>query len=193
MVLVEVGDDEPGVGNQAHMPAAFLRLLHSLQYFGQVIPAGTLFAALSAFQSAPQARSRAYSACRPSVGFLVAAGAGFAAAVGATGVVAGAAAAGFGASALHFATYAFSVILAASFAALLALHSSSQAFTVFFCASEGVEENERPEKITAEHTISTVRLFMSQLQFVPASFNVCFCANAAGRLQRFIESDIYGS
>ena len=140
----------------------------------------------------PQARSRAYSACRPSVGFLVA-GAIFAAAVGATGVVAGAAAAGFSASPLHFATYAFSVILAASFAALLALHSSSQAFTVFFCASEGVEENARPEKITAEHTISTVRLFMSQLQFVPASFYVCFCANAAGRLQRFIESDIYGS
>ena len=81
MVLVEVGDDEPSVGDQAHMPAAFLRLLHSLQYFGQVIPVGTLFAALSAFQSAPQARSRAYSACRPSVGFLVA-GAGFAAAVG---------------------------------------------------------------------------------------------------------------
>jgi hypothetical protein len=192
MVLVEVGDDEPDVGNQAHMPAAFLRLLHSLQYLGQVIPAGTLFAALSAFQSAPQARSRAYSACRPSVGFLVA-GAGFAAAVGATGVVAGAAAAGFAASPLHFPTYAFSVILAASFAVLLALHSSSQAFTVFFCASEGVEENARPEKITAEHTISTVRLFMSQLQFVPASFYVCFCANAAGRLQRFIESDIYGS
>ena len=97
------------------MPAAFLRLLHSLQYFGQVIPAGTLFAALSAFQSAPQARSRAYSACLPSVGFLAAAGAGLAAAVGATGAVAGAAAAGFAASPLHFATYAFSVILAASF------------------------------------------------------------------------------
>ena len=119
--------------------------------------------------------------CLPaSVGFLVAAGAGLAAAVGATGAVAGAAAAGFAASPLHFATYAFSVILAASFAALLALHSSSQAFTVFFCASEGVAENARPEKITAEHTISTVRLFMPQLQFVPVSFCVCFFANAAG-------------
>src|SRR5262245_16295509 len=41
---------------QVHIPAAFLRLLHSLQYFGQVIPAGTFPAALSAFQSAPQAR-----------------------------------------------------------------------------------------------------------------------------------------
>jgi hypothetical protein len=36
-------------------------------------------------------------------------------------------------------------------------------------------------------------LFMPQLQFVPVSFSVCFFANAAGRLQRFIESDIYGS
>lgn len=127
------------------MPAAFLRLLHSLQYFGQVIPAGTLFAALSAFQSAPQARSRAYSACRPSVGFLVA-GAGFAAAVGATGVVAGAAAAGFAASPLHFPTYAFSVILAASFAVLLALHSSSQAFTVFSARAKALKRMQGPKK-----------------------------------------------
>ena len=72
-----------------------------------------------------------------------------------------AAAAGFSALALHLATYAFSVILAASFAALLALHSSSQALIVFFCAKEGVAENARPEKIRAEHTISPNRLFIA--------------------------------
>ena len=114
--------------------------------FRQVIPAGTLFAALSAFQSGA-AGSFASIFSFPAVGrFLVAAGAGLAAAVGATGAVAGAAA-GFAASPLHFATYAFSVILAALFAAFLFLHSSSQAFTVFFCASEGVAESARPEKI----------------------------------------------
>ena len=124
------------------------------------MPAGILFAALSAFQSAAQARSRAYSACRPSAGFLVAAGVIFVVAAGAAGA-AGAADAGFSASALHLATYAFSVILAASFAALLALHSSSQALIVFFCANEGVAENARPEKIRAEHTISHHRLFIA--------------------------------
>jgi hypothetical protein len=149
-------------------------LSHSLQYFGQVIPAGIFPAAFSAFQSAAQARSRAYSACRPSAGFFTAAGADFGAAAGAAGTAGVVAAAGFSASALHFATYAFSVILAASFAALLALHSSSQAFTVFFCANEGVAENARPEKITAEHTRSTNRLFMSQLQIGPIEFGLCF-------------------
>ena len=128
------------------MPAAFLRLLHSLQYFGQVIPAGTLFAALSAFQSAPQARSRAYSACLPSVGFLVAAGAGLAAAVGATGAVAGAAAAGFAASPLHFATYAFSVILAAPFAALLALDSSHRPLPFFSARAKALQRMQGPKK-----------------------------------------------
>jgi hypothetical protein len=47
----------------------------------------------------------------------------------------------------------------------LALHSSSQAFTVFFCANEGVAENARPEKIIIEHTNSVDRLFMSSLLF----------------------------
>jgi hypothetical protein len=70
------------------------------------------------------------------------------------------AAAGLSASALHLATYAFSVILAASFAALLALHSSAQAFTVFFWANEGDGENARPDKITEAHTRKTHRLFM---------------------------------
>ena len=49
------------------MPSAFLRLLHSLQYFGQVMPCGIFPAALSAFQSVPQARSRATMASRPPV------------------------------------------------------------------------------------------------------------------------------
>src|ERR1019366_5800856 len=49
-------------------------LSHSLQYCGHFIPAGTLPAALSAFQSWPQARSRAYSAWRPSFGLLAVAG-----------------------------------------------------------------------------------------------------------------------
>jgi len=138
-----------------------LRLLHSLQYFGQVIPAGTFPAALSAFQSAPQARSRAYSACLPSAGFLAVAGAIFAAgAVAGAGAVVVVAVAGLATSALHFATYAFSVILAASFAALLALHSSAQAFAVFFWANEGDVENARPDKRTKEHPRRTHRLFM---------------------------------
>lgn len=34
-----------------YIPAAFLRLLHSLQYCGHFIPVGILLAALSAFQS----------------------------------------------------------------------------------------------------------------------------------------------
>jgi hypothetical protein len=166
---------------QTHIPAAFLRLSHSLQYFGQVIPVGNLPAALSAFQSVAQARSRAYSACRPSVDFLGAAGAIFVVAAGAVGAVVGAAAAGFAASALHFATYALSVILAASFAVLLALHSSSQAFTVFFCANEGAAENVRPEIITAEHTISIDRLIMSQLQFIPVGLIFVFSLTQQGR------------
>jgi hypothetical protein len=87
-------------------------------------------------------------------------GAIFVVAAGAAGAVVGAAVAGFSALALHLATYAFSVILAASFAALLALHSSSQALIVFFCAKEGVAENARPEKIRAEQTISPNRLFI---------------------------------
>src|SRR4029077_14687423 len=104
------------------MPAAFLRLSQSLQYCGQVIPACTFPAAFSAFHSLPQARSRAYSACLGSAGFFAA---GFGAAAGVAVVVA----AGVAASALHFATKSFSVIFAASFAALLARHSSWQAFT----------------------------------------------------------------
>jgi hypothetical protein len=75
-----------------HIPAAFLRLSHSLQYCGQVMPAGTFPAAFWDFHSAPHARSRAYSACLGSAGFFVA---GFAAVV--------VAAVGFAASALHFA------------------------------------------------------------------------------------------
>src|SRR5215467_12181769 len=81
----------PSVATEIHIPAAFLRLSHSLQYFGQVIPAGTFPAAFSAFQSAPQARSRACSACWGSAGFFIAAGATVAAP-------------GFALSALHFAT-----------------------------------------------------------------------------------------
>jgi hypothetical protein len=53
------------------------------------------------------------------------------------------------------------VILAASFAVLFARHSSWHAFTVFFCANEGVAENARLEKIKAEHNMSTDDLFMS--------------------------------
>src|SRR5215467_14232276 len=105
-----------------YIPAAFLRLSHSLQYCGQVIPDGTFPAAFSAFHSAPQARSRAYSACLGSAGFFAA---DFGAAAGAAVVVV---AAGVAASALHFATKSFSVIFAASLAALFARHSSWQAF-----------------------------------------------------------------
>src|ERR1700674_4548546 len=85
------------------MPSAFLRLSHSLQYFGPVIPCGIFPAALSAFQSLPHARSRATSAARPPVGLVagvevdfgagglaVAAGAGFSGAA-AAGAAAGAA------------------------------------------------------------------------------------------------------
>ena len=110
------------VSTFAYMPAAFLRLSQSLQYCGQVIPACTFPAALSAFHSLPQARSRAYSACLGSAGFLAA---GFGATAGAAVVVV---AAGVAASVLHFATKSFSVIFAASFAALFARHSSWQAY-----------------------------------------------------------------
>jgi hypothetical protein len=158
-----------------------LRLLHSLQYFGQVIPAGTFPAALSAFQSAPQARSRAYSACLPSAGFLAVAGAIFGAgATGATGAVVVVAAAGLSVSALHFAIYAFSVILAASFAALFALHSSAQAFTVFFWANEGDGENARLDKITEAHTRKTHRLFMSKLRSGSAKLRFISSARRRG-------------
>src|SRR6202034_947358 len=63
------GSDDP------HIPSAFLRLSHSLQYCGHFIPAGIFPAALSAFQSAPQARSRATMAWRPEDGFASPAGA----------------------------------------------------------------------------------------------------------------------
>jgi hypothetical protein len=80
---------------------------------------------------------------------------------GAAGAAVVVVAAGVAASALHFATKSFSVILAASFAALLARHSSWQAFTVFFCANEGVAENARPAKISAKQPKNTDRFFMS--------------------------------
>src|SRR5262249_61763698 len=84
-----------------YIPAAFLRLSHSLQYCGQVIPDGTFPAAFSAFHSAPQARSRAYSACLGSAGFF---SADFGAAAGAGVVVVAGGVAGF---APPFATEAF--------------------------------------------------------------------------------------
>jgi hypothetical protein len=158
--------------------------LHSLQYFGHFIPAGILPAALSAFQSWPQARSRAYSAWRPSAGLAVedfAAGAGAAA---------GVAAAGFSDSALHFSTYAFSVILLAWFAALLDRHSSWQAFSVFFCASEGVAEKATADKITVKQTVEIDRLFISQLQFDLDSLIIGPSLNRVG-IQRFIEAKLY--
>src|SRR6476646_10359791 len=137
-----------------YIPAAFLRLSHSLQYCGQVIPACTFPAAFSAFHSLPQARSRAYSACLGSAGFFATA---FGGAAGAAVVVV---AAGVATSALHFATKSFSVILAASFAALLARHSSWQAFTVFFCANDAVVENARSAKMRAKKERKTDSFFM---------------------------------
>src|SRR6478752_632232 len=141
-----------------YIPAAFLRLSHSLQYCGQVIPACTFPAAFSAFHSLPQARSRAYSACLGSAGFFATA---FGGAAGAAVVVV---AAGVAASVLHFATKSFSVIFAASFAALLARHSSWQAFTVFFCAKEGVAESARPAKMRKKHPRNSGRSSIFKLQ-----------------------------
>src|SRR6185437_7224054 len=130
------------------MPSAFLRLSQSLQYFGQVMPAATLPAALSAFQSTPQARSRATMACRPVLGFaaVVAAGvvvvvvvaAGFAV-VFAAGVVvvvaAGVAAAGVAAGvavsvvrARHSFWKSRYFLPSVCFAAFMVFHSSAQAF-----------------------------------------------------------------
>ena len=158
------------------MPAAFLRLSQSLQYCGQVIPACTFPAALSAFHSLPQARSRAYSACLGSAGFLAA---GFGAAAGAAVVVV---AAGVAASVLHFATKSFSVIFAASFAALFARHSSWQAFTVFFCAKEGVAESARPAKMRKKHPRNSGRFSIFKLQHsmsylkLSALVSGCCCA-----------------
>src|ERR1700719_1367219 len=77
----------------AYIPSAFLRLLHALQYCGHFIPSWIFPAALSAFHSAPHARSRAIMASRPGDGFAAGAAAGVVpAAGGAAG--AGAAAAG---------------------------------------------------------------------------------------------------
>src|SRR5207248_1816058 len=77
-----------------HIPCAFLRLSQSLQYCGHFIPAWIFPAALSAFHSAPHARSRAIMAWRPAepvAGFaVVVAGAGVAAG-GAGAAVVGAA------------------------------------------------------------------------------------------------------
>ncbi|MGC1857098.1 MAG: hypothetical protein WA725_10110, partial [Pseudolabrys sp.] len=92
--------------------------------------------------------------CLASAGFFTA---DVGAAIGAAVVVV---AAGFAASALHFATKSFSVILAASFAALLARHSSWQSFTVFFCANEGVPENAKPAKMRAKQPMNIGRFFM---------------------------------
>src|SRR6476660_7110164 len=146
------------VSAPTYIPAAFLRLSHSLQYCGQVIPACTFPAAFSVFHSLPQARSRAYSACLGSAGFFATA---FGAAAGAAVVVV---AAGVAASVLHFATKSFSVIFAASFAALLARHSSWQAFTVF--AKEGVAENARPAKMRKKHPRNSDRFSIFELQVV---------------------------
>jgi hypothetical protein len=79
------------------------------------------------------------------------------------------------------------VILAASFAALFARHSSWQAFTVFFCANEGVAENASPEKIRAEHKMSTDGLYISQLQLVPWVYSPTLGIEVAS----FIGSKIY--
>ena len=49
-------------GQSRHIPCAFLRSSHRCQYCGHFCPAGILPAALSAFHSLPQARSRAYIA-----------------------------------------------------------------------------------------------------------------------------------
>src|SRR6476660_6492478 len=81
-----------------HMPCAFLRLSQSLQYCGHFIPAWIFPAALSAFHSAPQARSRAIMAWRPAepvgAGFAVVAGAGAGVVAGDGAAVAGAAVVG---------------------------------------------------------------------------------------------------
>src|SRR6516225_8138763 len=77
------------------MPCAFLRASHSCQYCGHFIPAWILPAALSAFHSAPQARSRAIMAWRPGepvTGFAAGAGAAVAGAAGAGAAPTGAAA-----------------------------------------------------------------------------------------------------
>src|SRR4051794_13842144 len=118
-----------------YIPSAFLRLSQSLQYFGQVIPAATLPAALSAFQSTPQARSRATMACRPALTGLAAAAAGFAAGVVAAGVVAGVAAAGVAAGvavsvvrARHSFWKSRYFLPSVCFAAFMVFHSSAQAF-----------------------------------------------------------------
>lgn len=109
-----------------YIPAAFLRVLQALQYFGHVKPP-VLPAALSAFHSAPHSFCRARIAAVPSFGLSVAAeaggagvragatAAGAAGAVAAGAVAAGATAAGLAgamavgvtAPVLHWVTYAF--------------------------------------------------------------------------------------
>jgi hypothetical protein len=124
-------------------------LSHSLQYCGHFIPGGLVPAAFAAFQSAPQARSRAIIAARPPVaGFFSAVAAagggavGFSAAGG--GVGAGFSAAGGGVAAgaspphsalrksFHFMPLRVPAALAAWY---LALHS----FAVRAYAGAGID------------------------------------------------------
>jgi hypothetical protein len=106
-----------------------------------------------------------------SAGFLAA---GFGAAAGAVVVVV---AAGVAASALHFATKSFSVTFAASFAALLARHSSWQALTVFFCANEGVAENAMPAKMRTKQPRNADRFSIFKLHVVQFTFELSASRN----------------
>src|SRR5215470_12565200 len=119
-----------------HMPCAFLRLSHSLQYCGHFIPAGIRPAALSDFQSAPQARSRATMAWRaadPVAGLAAVVGAGAAEA----GAEAGAGAVAVGAAVppdMHCLVKSRYFIVPVWFAAFILSHSAAHSFMVLACA-----------------------------------------------------------
>src|SRR5215469_2145534 len=121
-----------------HIPCAFFRASHSCQNCGHFIPGWIFPAALSAFHSAPQARSRAIMAWRPDepvAGFAPAAapaaGAG-AAVAGAAG--AGAAPTGAAPPVMHCLVKSRYFIPPVWFAAFILSHSAAHSFRVLACA-----------------------------------------------------------
>src|SRR5215472_9830955 len=120
-----------------HIPCAFFRASHSCQNCGHFIPAGIFPAALSAFHSAPQARSRAIMAWRPvfPAGVVVAAPAPGAAVVGVEG--AGAAPTGAAPPDMHCLVKSRYFMVPVWFAAFILSHSAAHSFMVLAMAGTG--------------------------------------------------------
>src|SRR5215469_3851941 len=140
-----------------HIPCAFFRASHSCQNCGHFIPGWIFPAALSAFHSAPQARSRAIMAWRPDepvAGFAPAAGAG-AAVAGAAG--AGAAPTGAAPPVMHCLVKSRYFIPPVWFAAFILSHSAAHSFMVLAWAATGA----RAAALARAATMTKQRLFMT--------------------------------